>query len=174
MRSKISIMGPINAGKTTLYNLLKSNDEHDFMDFAKSSTFDIDGVSFELWDFQLKDNFSPLWQKFVSGSDLIILLFNLANYNLKIMNHFLNIQKTESNYSKLLLIGNKRDLIDDKDIKRVRNELNISDFEEISLNSPDAKLSVQSLIKKILGLKDDLPQDFDKLAKEGGASKCRK
>jgi GTPase SAR1 family protein len=166
MQSKISIIGPTYAGKTTLYNLLKSDDEKIIMDFAKSSTIQIDGLSFELWYFRLKENFSNLWRKFVRGSDLIILLFNLANYNLKIMNHFMNMQKPESSYAKLLIIGNKRELVDDVDIKRIKNELNFNDFKEISLNSPDAKTQLQKYIKEIIGLKEELPPSFEDAVKE--------
>jgi len=166
MHSKISIIGPTNAGKTTLYDLLRNGNEKMMMDFAKSSTLSIDKLTFEIWDFQLQDNFSLLWSKFVSGSDLVILLFNLANYHLKIINHFMNIQKMDSNYSKLLIVGNKRDLVDDEDIRRIKNDLNFSEFEEISLNSPDAKLQLQALIKEALGLKKELPENFEELIKE--------
>lgn len=166
LHSKISIIGPAYAGKTTLYNMLKSGDEKTIMDFAKTSTLEIDGICFDLWDFQLRDNFSLLWSKFVRGSDLVILLFNLANYNLKMLDHFLKLQKLESNYSKLLIIGNKRDLVDDADIKRIKNELNISDFKEISLNAPDAKSEAHKLMMEFLGLKKNLPQNFGELVKE--------
>ncbi|MFW9874707.1 MAG: ADP-ribosylation factor-like protein, partial [Candidatus Thorarchaeota archaeon] len=166
MHSKISIIGPTNAGKSTLYDLLRDNNEKLIMDFAKSSTLSIDGLTFEIWDFQLRDNFSLLWSKFVSGSDLVILLFNLANYHLKIMKYFMNIQKMDSTYSKLLIIGNKRDLVDDEDIRRIKNDLNLSEFEEISLNSPEAKLQIQALIKDALGLKKELPENFEELVKE--------
>lgn len=166
MHSKISIIGPTNAGKTTLYDLLRNNDEKEIMDFAKSSTLSIDELTFEIWDFQLRDNFSLLWSKFVSGSDLVILLFNLANYHLKIMNQFMNVQKMDSNYSKLIIIGNKRDSVADEDIKRIKNDLNFSDFEEISLNSPDAKVQLQALIKEALGLKKELPENFEEIVKE--------
>jgi len=60
LHSKITIIGPTYAGKTTLYNLFKNDPEKMIMDFAKSSTLEIDGVSFEIWDFQLRDNFSLL------------------------------------------------------------------------------------------------------------------
>jgi GTPase SAR1 family protein len=166
LHSKISIIGPTYAGKTTLYNLLKSDEEKVIMDFATSTTIQIEGLSFELWNFRLKDNFSNLWPKFVRGSDLIILLFNLANYNLKIMNHFMSMPKTENNFSKLLIIGNKRELVNDEDIKRIKNELNYNDFIEISLNSPDSKSQIQGLIKEALGLKEGLPPNFEELVKD--------
>ncbi len=166
LHSKIAIIGPEYAGKTTLYNMLKSGEEKIIMNFAKTSILEIDSICFDVWDFQLRDNFSLLWSKFVRGSDLVILLFNLANYNLKMINHFLNIQKLETNYSKLLILGNKRDLVEDADIKRIKNELSISDFKEISLNAPDAKSQVHQLIMEILGLKIKMPRNFGELVKE--------
>jgi GTPase SAR1 family protein len=166
MHSKIVIIGPTNAGKTTLYDLLRNDDEKEIMDFAKSSTLTINELKFEIWDFQLRDNFSLLWSKFVSGSDLVILLFNLANYHLKILNQFINVHKMDSSASKLIIIGNKRDLVADEDLRRIRNDLNISDFEEISLNSPEAKLQLQGLIKDAIGLKKELPENFEESIKE--------
>ena len=166
LHSKISIIGPTYSGKTTLYDLLKSDEEKIIMDFATSTSIQIEGLSFELWDFRLKDNFSNLWTKFVRGSDLIILLFNLANYNLKIMNHFISIPKLEGDYAKLIIFGNKRELVDDEDIRRIKNELNFNDFKEISLNSPDAKSQIQKYIKEVLGLKEGLPSNFGDIVKE--------
>ncbi|MFW9901659.1 MAG: ADP-ribosylation factor-like protein [Candidatus Thorarchaeota archaeon] len=166
LHSKIALIGPSNSGKTTLFNMLKSGDEKTIMEVAKSVNFEIDGIRFDLWDFQLKDNFSLLWSKFIKGSDLVILLFNLANYNLKMINHFLNLQKRESPYSKLLIIGNKRDLVEDSDLRRIKNELNIPDFREISLNSIDARSQILDYIVESLGLKEKKPADFEKLTKE--------
>ncbi|MFX0155224.1 MAG: ADP-ribosylation factor-like protein [Candidatus Hodarchaeota archaeon] len=166
LHSKITLIGPTNSGKTTLFNMLKSGEERTIMEVARVSNFEIDGISFDLWDFKLKDNFSLLWSKFIKGSDLVILIFNLANYNLKMINHFLNLHKIEANYSKLLIIGNKRDLIEDSEIKRVKNELNIPDFKEISLNSLDAKSQVLDYIIDIFGLKEKIQIDLGELIKE--------
>ncbi|MFX1315238.1 MAG: ADP-ribosylation factor-like protein [Promethearchaeota archaeon] len=166
LHSKIAIIGPTGSGKTTLYNLLRSGGERSIMNFAKSSIFEIDGLNFDLWDFQIKDNFSPLWSKFISGSDLIILLFDLSNYHLRVVNHFINLHKLESNFSKLLIIANKRDLVDDEDIYRIKNELKIHDFMELNLNDPESKENIKSLLKKFLALKKALPPSFMDLMKE--------
>jgi tRNA U34 5-carboxymethylaminomethyl modifying GTPase MnmE/TrmE len=120
LQSKISIIGPSDAGKTTLYNLLKGEEETTVMDFAKFSNFNINELRFELWDFQLKDNFSLLWTKLIHGSDLVILIFNLGNYHLKTIKHFLNLYKIDGDQSKLLVIGNKRDLVNDKEVRSIR------------------------------------------------------
>ena len=93
MHSKIAIMGPFNSGKTSLYNMLKYNKENQIADFANVSSFILKDLSFDLWDFQLRENFHGLWGKFIKGADLILLLFDVSNYNLKVIEHFLQLYK---------------------------------------------------------------------------------
>jgi len=166
LHSKITIIGPTNSGKTLLYTMLKSDDGRVIMNFAKASEYIVDNLKFDIWDFALKDNFSLLWSKFIKGSDLVILLFDLSNYHLRVINHFLNLQKQESKFSKLLILGNKRDLVEDEDIKLIKNELDIPHFEEISLIEANTKEKIKSLISKMLSLKKLLPHYFTELLNE--------
>ncbi len=166
LHSKIAIVGPHNSGKTMLFNMFKGNGARPIMNFAKTSIYYVDNLKFDLWDFELKDNASLLWSKFIQGSDLVILLFDLSNYRLRVINHFLDLQKQESKFSKLLIIGNKRDLIRKEDIRIIKNELNISDFEEISLNEAGAKEKIRTLISEVLNLKKLLPHNFTELFNE--------
>jgi GTPase SAR1 family protein len=136
------------------------------MNFAKSSLFKIDNLKFDLWDFQLDDNFSLLWTKFVSGSDLIILIFDLSNYHLKVIDHFLSLIKQESKFSKFIILGNKRDLVEEIDVKLIKNELDLPSFVEISLISDNAKEHLIYLISKALALRELLPQNFKNLIKD--------
>ncbi|TFF88202.1 MAG: hypothetical protein EU550_01735 [Promethearchaeota archaeon] len=162
--SKVAIVGPLHAGKTTLYNMLKVDDtERNIMDFAKSSNFILDNLSFDLWDFQLQDNSSLLWSKFVSGSDLIIIVFDISNYNLKILEKFLNLKRREGNLSKLLILGNKVDLVNKEYLKRIKNDLKIQNYHLISLEVKDSNLEVLNLIRNVLNLKQSLPHNFDPL-----------
>jgi len=166
LHSKIAIVGPYNSGKTMLFDMFKSNGVRPIMNFASASTYAIDNLKFDLWDFELKDNFSLLWSKFIQGSDLVILLFDLSNYHLRVINHFLDLQKQESKFSKLLIIGNKRDLVREEDIKIIKNELNISKIEEVSLIDPGAKEKIKNLISEVLKLKKLLPHNFTELFNE--------
>ncbi len=160
LHSKITIIGPTNSGKTQLFNMIKNDQVRQIMNFANISTFTIDNLKFSLWDFELKDNFSLLWSKFIQGSDLVILLFDLSKYHIRVINHFLDLQKRDSKFSKLLILGNKRELIDKNDLKIVKNELDLSDFEEISLLETGALEEVKLLIAKTLNLKKLLPHHF--------------
>jgi GTPase SAR1 family protein len=166
LHSKIAIVGPHNSGKTMLFNMFRSNGVHPIMNFASSSIYSIDNLKFDLWDFELKDNFSLLWSKFIQGSDLVILLFDLSNYHLRVINHFLDLQKQESKFSKLLIIGNKRDMVREEDIRIIKNELDLSNIEEISLIDAGAKEKIRILISKVLNLKKLLPHNFTEMFNE--------
>jgi GTPase SAR1 family protein len=166
LHSKITIIGPTHSGKTLLYAMLKGGDERAIMNFAKASVYKVDNLKFDIWDFALNDNFSLLWSKFIQGSDLVILLFDLSNYHIRVIEHFLNLQKQESKFSKLLILGNKRDLVEDEDIKLIKNELNIPHFEEISLVEANIKEKIKSLIARMLSLKKLLPHYFTELLNE--------
>jgi GTPase SAR1 family protein len=146
--------------------MFKGNGARPIMNFARASIYSVDNLKFDLWDFELKDNASLLWSKFIQGSDLVILLFDLSNYHLRVINHFLDLQKQESKFSKLLIIGNKRDLVLKEDIRIIKNELNIADFEEISLIETGAKEKVKNLISEVLNLKKLLPHNFTELFNE--------
>jgi len=128
LHSKVAIVGPTNAGKTELFYILKKGETKEIMNFAVVSNYNIDDLNFDIWDFQLKDNFSLLWTKFISGSDLIILLFDLSNYHLRVIEHFKTFQKQEGKLSKFIIIGNKRDLVEDYAMKLIKNELDMDDF----------------------------------------------
>ncbi len=160
LHSKITIIGPTNSGKTQLFDMIKNNQVRQIMNFVKASIFTIDNLKFDLWDFELKDNFSLLWSKFIQGSDLVVLLFDLSKYHIRVINHFLDLQKQVSKFSKLLILGNKRELINKNDLKIVKNELDLSDFEEISLIETGALEKIKTVIARTLNLKKLLPHHF--------------
>ncbi len=160
MHSKIAIIGPTSSGKSYLFNMMKSDQVRPIMNFAKASIITMDNLKFDLWDFELKDNFSLLWSKFIQGSDLVVLLFDLTNYHIRVIKHFLNLQKQESIFSKLLILGNNRDKINKNDLKIVKNELDLPDFEEISLTETGVREKIKLLIARTLNLKKLLPHHF--------------
>jgi GTPase SAR1 family protein len=166
LHSKIAIVGPFNSGKTMLFNMFKSNSVRPIMNFASSSIYAIDNLKFDLWDFELKDNSSLLWSKFIQGADLVILLFDLSNYHLSVINRFLDLRKQESKFSKLLIIGNKRDMVREEDIRIIKNELDLSSIEELSLIDASAREKIKNLISKALNLKKLLPHNFTEMFNE--------
>jgi len=165
LHSKIALVGPYGSGKTTIANLLKLNFEPKiFMNFAKSYKINIDNLYFDLWDFQLEDNFSPLWNKFLSGADLILLVFDSSNYKIKTLEHFINLQKTDAKFSKLIILANKRDLSEARELKQIENEFNFPVF-GISFKDPEIKNKLINIISNELKVKKEFPSEFDDLLK---------
>ncbi|MFX1256830.1 MAG: Rab family GTPase [Promethearchaeota archaeon] len=166
LHSKIVIIGPTNSGKTTLYNMLKNDQEKSIRDFAKSASFTIDNLTFDIWDFQLKDNFSFKWSKFIGGADLIVLLFDSKDFNLTLFNHFIKLVKNNGKFSKLLIIANKQDLVSKEEFKEIKSKINNPSLKKISLISPEAKSTINQLIRESLNLKKLMPSNFRNLIKE--------
>lgn len=167
LHSKIAIIGPTNSGKTTLYNLLKCGQDKKIMDFANAAIYEKDNLSFDIWDFILKDNFSLLWPKFIGGSDLIILVFDSKDYGPKLIQYFINLKENNAKYSNLLILANKSDLVRGGQFEDIKSLVNISDIKEICLiDSKNALEKINSLIKEALKLKRDLPSDFQISIKE--------
>ncbi|MHA1149073.1 MAG: Rab family GTPase [Promethearchaeota archaeon] len=166
LHSKITILGPMGSGKTLLYNMLHGESERQIMNFAKSAPFKIDNLSFDIWDFQLRDNFSLLWSKFAGGSDLIILLIDASNYHLNVVDNFLKLKRVEGKFARFLPLINKVDLVSQDVIKRLKTEINIPNLKEISLIDPSAKLTILNYIREALLLKKPLPADFSQMIKK--------
>ncbi len=166
LHTKIALIGPLNAGKTTCYNLIRNDDEHSIMNVAKSSTTSIGDLTFDIWDSILTDNFSLLWSKLIGGSDLVIFIFDASNYNLQVLNHFINLYKKESGSAKLIVIANKSDLISKDDIKRIKTELDNIEIKELSLIKSNGKSRIYRYISDTLKLKKNLPSNFENLIKQ--------
>ncbi len=166
LHSKIALIGPYGSGKTTIANLLKLNLEPKiFMNFAKSYKISIENLYFDLWDFQLEDNFSPLWNKFLSGSDLILLVFDSTNHKTKTLTHFINLQKTDAKFSKLIIFANKQDLSEAIEAKQIEKEFNFPVF-GISLKDFEIKNKLIKIISNELKIKKEFPSEFDDLLKK--------
>jgi GTPase SAR1 family protein len=168
LHSKISIIGPMGAGKTTLYKMLTDRKkERNIMNFAKSSILSLYELKFDVWDFQINDNYALLWSKFVSGSDLVIFVIDASNINLKILKNFVDLKKKEGNLSKSIVIANKMDLVsDDNVVASLEKDLNLSNILPITLENSDAKEKVFSRISNVLKIKKKIPDEYEDLLKE--------
>lgn len=167
LHCKISIIGPSNAGKSTLYTLMTNQHQEKWiMNFAKVSILNIYSLKFDVWDFQLKDNFSLLWPKLISGSDLVIFVFNASNYNLNVLDYFLTLNKKESNLSRFIIIANKTELINEEVKRKIKNDLNLSNINFLSFNKSEEKIKIFNLISNTLQLKISLPSNFNDLVNE--------
>jgi len=113
LKPKISIVGFSGVGKTTTTKLIKSEEipmQHIPTITGEVATIKIGKLSFFLWDFAGQDQFDFLWEKFIRGSDAVLLMTDSTLENLEKSRFFLELVNKAVPYARLAIIANKQDL----------------------------------------------------------------
>jgi small GTP-binding protein len=115
LKPKISIVGFSGVGKTTTTRLIKSEEipmKHIPTITGEVATIKIGKLSFFLWDFAGQDQFDFLWEKFIRGSDAVLLMTDSTLENLEKSRFFIELVNKAVPYARFAVIGNKQDLPD--------------------------------------------------------------
>jgi len=86
LKPKISLVGFSGVGKTTITRLIKAEEiptEHIPTITGDISTIKIGKLQFNLWDFAGQEEFSFLWNKFIHGSDAVLLISDSSIENVE-------------------------------------------------------------------------------------------
>ncbi|MFW9970555.1 MAG: ADP-ribosylation factor-like protein [Candidatus Odinarchaeota archaeon] len=113
LKAKISIVGFSGVGKTTTTKLIKSEEipmQHIPTITGEVATIKIGKLHFYLWDFAGQDQFDFLWEKFIRGSDAVLLMTDSTLENLEKSRYFLELVNKVVPYAQLAVIANKQDL----------------------------------------------------------------
>ncbi|MBY8991191.1 MAG: GTP-binding protein [Candidatus Lokiarchaeota archaeon] len=113
LKPKISIVGFSGVGKTTTTRLIKSEEipmQHIPTITGEVATIKIGKLSFFLWDFAGQDEFNFLWEKFIRGSDAVLLMTDSTLENLEKSRFFLELVNKAVPYARFAIIANKQDL----------------------------------------------------------------
>jgi len=113
LKPKISIVGFSGVGKTTTTKLIKSEEipmQHIPTITGEVATIKIGKLHFFLWDFAGQDQFNFLWEKFIRGSDAVLLMTDSTLENLEKSRYFFELVNKVIPYARLAVIANKQDL----------------------------------------------------------------
>ncbi|TET60391.1 MAG: GTP-binding protein [Promethearchaeota archaeon] len=113
LKPKISIVGFSGVGKTTTTKLIKSEEipmQHIPTITGEVATIKIGKLHFFLWDFAGQDQFDFLWEKFIRGSDAVLLMTDSTLENLEKSRYFFELVNKVIPYARLAVIANKQDL----------------------------------------------------------------
>ncbi len=113
LKPKISIIGFSGVGKTTTTKLIKSEEipmQHIPTITGEVATIKIGKLVFFLWDFAGQEHYDFLWEKFIRGSDAVLLMTDSTLENLEKSRFFFGLVNKAVPSARLAIIANKQDL----------------------------------------------------------------
>ncbi|NVM35333.1 MAG: GTP-binding protein [Candidatus Lokiarchaeota archaeon] len=152
LKPKISIVGFSGVGKTTTTKLIKSEEipmQHIPTITGEVATIKIGKLHFFLWDFAGQDQFDFLWEKFIRGSDAVLLMTDSTLENLEKSKYFFELVNKVIPYARLAVIANKQDLPEAMKIEDIERLMGQKTYSMIAIdpnNRPKMILIIADLL----------------------------
>jgi small GTP-binding protein len=158
LKPKISLVGFSGVGKTTITKLIRAEEipiEHIPTITGDVATIKIGKLSFNLWDFAGQEQFNFLWNKFIKGSDAVLVITNSTLENIEKSKFFLELAKEEAPYAHSAVIGNKQDLPDAISVDEIERIMGVKTYSMIAIDPENRKKMIQ-IIADILEMSADI------------------
>lgn len=158
LKPKISLVGYSGVGKTTITRLIKAEEiptEHIPTITGDISTIKIGKLQFNLWDFAGQEEFGFLWNKFIHGSDAVLLITNSSVENVEKSRYFVELIKSDAPHARAAIIGNKQDIPGVMSPEQIENTLGMKTYKMIAVD-PDNRGKMITIIADILDISADI------------------
>jgi small GTP-binding protein len=142
---KILLVGPPGVGKRNLtqrycYDVFDPQDKLTIGVDFHVKTLKIDGkrIKLQIWDVAGEDRFKFLLPTYTLGANAIMIIFDITQFKSRDqMNNWIQIIRENAGDIPIMLIGNKLDLEDSRELKteegiEIAKEYNLSSYREIS------------------------------------------
>ncbi len=154
LKPKISIVGFSGVGKTTTTKLIKSEEipmQHIPTITGEVATIKIGKLHFFLWDFAGQDQFDFLWEKFIKGSDAVLLMTDSSLKNLEKSKFFFELVNKTIPYARLAVIANKQDLPEAMKIEEIERIMGQKTYSMIAID-PNNRPKMIRIIADLLDM----------------------
>ncbi|MFX0082100.1 MAG: ADP-ribosylation factor-like protein [Candidatus Hodarchaeota archaeon] len=154
LKPKISIVGFSGVGKTTTTKLIKSEEipmQHIPTITGEVATIKIGKLHFFLWDFAGQDQFDFLWEKFIRGSDAVLLMTDSTLENLDKSRYFFDLVNKIVPYARLAVIANKQDLPDAMKVEDIERLLGNKTYSMVAID-PNNRSKMIRIIADLLDM----------------------
>ena len=157
MRPKISLVGFSGVGKTTTTQLIKEDVipmQHVPTITGDRAIIKIGNLEFLLWDFAGQEQFSYLWNRFIKGSDAVLLITDSTLENVEKSKFFLELIRDEAPNANSAVIANKQDLPGALNTERVERIMGLKSYAMIAID-PKNRGKMIRIISDILEISSD-------------------
>ncbi len=154
LKTKISLIGFSAVGKTTITQLIKLKEiplQHIPTINGEIATIKIGKLVFSLWDFAGQEQFSLLWNKFIRGSDAVLVITDSTLRNIEKSKYFLELIAKEAPYAYVAIIGNKQDLHESLKVEDIERIMGVKTYSMIAVD-PDNRNKMIQIIADILSM----------------------
>ncbi len=158
LKPKISIIGFSGVGKTTTTKLMTEEEipmQHTPTITGEVATIKIGKLQFLLWDFAGQDQFDFLWEKFIVGSDAVLLIIDSTLTNLEKSRYFFELVNKVVPYARLAVIANKQDLPDALNVQEIEKLLGQKTYPFIAIQ-PENRVKMVRIIADVLEMDPDV------------------
>jgi small GTP-binding protein len=157
LKTKISLVGFSGVGKTTTTKLICATEipsVHIPTITGKISTVKIGKLYFHLWDFAGQEQFSYLWNDFITGSDAVLIITDSTLENVEKSKFFIELIKDRAPYAHTAIIGNKQDLPNALNVDKIEEILGLKTYSMVAIEQNNRDKMIQ-IIADILGVSTD-------------------
>jgi len=154
LKPKISLIGFSGVGKTTTTKLIKAEEipmQHTPTITGEVATIKIGKLHFLLWDFAGQEEFGFLWEKFINGSDAVLLITDSTLKNLEKSRYFFELVNKVVPYARLAVIANKQDLDEALNVQDIERLLGQKTYPFIAIN-PENRTKMIRIIADLLDM----------------------
>ena len=148
----ISLVGYEGVGKTSITNLIRSKEipiKPDPQIIGNIATLKIGSLNFILRDFTGEQDAGFLWNNFIRGSDLILLVTNSTLDNVENSRFFVKKIKEEIPNALVIVIGNKHDLEDTLEPKEIEDILELETHVLIAIDTVNRDKLIEIIMNTI-------------------------